>query len=251
MNNTQIKNGNTGRARSLPGRSLLGGVYFFVSVCLLVIAAGKTEAQTVSHPVSEITQTAKFFFYTQLLSPTEKRDIKYIVVRASNGDIKTVFNACDVCYQAEKGYSQSGGILRCNNCGTKFGIDTLGGQNTAGTCHPGYLPHSIVGDQVVINVSDLLLGAYYFRPQAVTGIDEVAKVRDDISIRQSRSEVTVTLPRVAERTFHIYAINGQHRASFTDASRVVTFSLSGMVPGAYVLGIESATGLTSKMFLVY
>ncbi len=222
-----------------------------VLLLLLGFSAGNAQAQTVSHPASGITTTASYFFYTHFLSATEKKDLKYIIVRASNGDIKTMFNACDVCYYAYKGYSQIRGEMRCNNCGTRFLIDTLGGQNTSGTCNPGYLPHRIEDDQVVIDISALVSGAYLFRLETVTGIDQQANLPDDISIRQNGRELTVTMPREGHRMFHIFALNGQLLGSRSEASRTVRIPLEKLIPGSYMLAIEEAGLLTSKMFLVY
>lgn len=220
-------------------------------VCVAMLPASRLQAQSVSHPVAEITTTAKHFAYTHMISPTQKKDIKYIIVRASDGGIKTVFNACDVCYLADKGYSQSGTDLRCNNCGNRFAIDTLGGSNTAGTCHPGYLPHRIENDMVVIDVADLLVGEYYFKAQTVTGITALPVSAGNISLRQDRTTLTVTLPGEARRDFRVYALGGQLRLSRTDDSRTVRLQLAGLNPGAYILAVEQSGVVAAKTFIVY
>lgn len=220
-------------------------------MALLVFSAGKLQAQSVSHSTANITGTASYFFYTHMLSQTEKKDIKYIIVRASNGDIKTMFNACDVCYYAYKGYSQNGKEMRCNNCGTRFLIDTLGGANTSGTCNPGYLPHRIEGDMVVIDHSSLILGAYLFKSETVTSIGEPESSPSDISIRQSGSELTVLLPNEAHRSFSTFTIDGRYLGSHDDASRIVHLPIDNLIPGAYLLMVRDAQTLTSKKFLVY
>jgi hypothetical protein len=228
-------------------------LYRFLLVLLLGVplSSGRVAAQTVSHPTSEVTSTAKYYSYTHMLSATEKKELEYILVRASNGDIKTVFNACDVCYLAYKGYSQSGTQLRCNNCGNRFEIDGLGNKNTGGTCNPGYLPHTIDGDNVLINVSDLVTGAYYFRLQTVTGLANDANRPEVLAMTQDRQNLTLTLPREGRRSFHIFTLNGQHRAAITDASRQVRIPIGGFSCGPYVLLIEEANAVTSKLFLVY
>lgn len=236
--------------RAAAGRLVLFA-FGVVTLCVIAFAApARMQAQTVSHPVSEITTVAKHYSYAHMISSTEKKDLEYIIVRASDGEIKTVFDACDVCYLAYKGYSQSGSDLRCNNCGNRFAIDTLGGRNTAGTCHPGYLPHRIEGDQVVIEVADLIVGAYYFKLQTVTGLGDSPGVADALSIRQNGRELTVTLQMDASRSYHIFSIDGQLLRTLTDASRIVRIPLEGFIPGAYVLAIEEAKQMTSKVFLV-
>ena len=72
-----------------------GGLAILMS--LLLLLSTNAGAQTVSHPTVEITTAAKHYTYVHMLSATEKKDIEYIIVRASDGEIKTVFNACDVC----------------------------------------------------------------------------------------------------------------------------------------------------------
>ena len=216
-----------------------------------VLPASQVMAQSVSHPAAEITTTAKYFAYTHMISPTQKKDIKYIIVRASDGEIKTVFNACDVCYLADKGYSQSGTELRCNNCGTRFGIDTLGGTNTAGTCHPGYLPHRIENDRVVIDIADLVVGEYYFKAQTVTGVAPLPVTAGEISLRQDRTTLTVTLSGEARRGFRVYDLGGRPRLTVTDDSRTVRLPLAGLNPGVYILAVEQSGVIAAKKFLVY
>jgi hypothetical protein len=228
--------------------------FSFFSVPLLIgigiiVVTSALCAQTVSHPVSEITSTARHYAYVYRLSSTQQKQLEYIIVRASNGDIKTVFNACDVCYPYDKGYSQSGTVLRCNNCGNRFPIDGLGNQST-GTCNPGYLPHTIVGDQVVIQVADLVTGAYYFPAEAVTGIDAPAQAHGMTLTIIGRRTLALSFPADARRTFRIYDINGRLRGSFANASSGVRYDLTGYSAGAYLLAVEESGSLTTNRFLV-
>lgn len=105
----------------------------------------------VSIPLSEITNEAKWHEYD-----SEGTIIKFFVLKTNNGTIKTAFDACDVCYAEKKGYRQEGDYMVCNNCGNRYPIDGLGGENrTPGGCWPGYLPNTLEGDNVVIKKSDL------------------------------------------------------------------------------------------------
>ena len=101
-------------------------------------------------PVSDIGNNAKFYSYD-----ASGVEVKYFVVRGSDGDIHVAFDACDVCYQAKKGYHQSGNIMQCLNCGKQYPINSCGTENTAGGCWPSYLPMSIKGENVIIEKSDL------------------------------------------------------------------------------------------------
>lgn len=88
--------------------------------------------------------------------------VKYFAVEGSDGEVRTAFDACEVCYNAGKGYSQAGDSVMCNNCGLKFRIDDLGTKNKGAGCWPAYLPHEIKGDYVVIRKADLEQGARFF-----------------------------------------------------------------------------------------
>lgn len=102
-------------------------------------------------PLSEVTDQVKWYEY-DLGSKT----IKFFVVKARDGSIKTAFDACDVCYYSGKGYRQEGDYMVCNNCGNRYPISGLGTENkTPGGCWPGYLAHTIEGDYVLIKVKDL------------------------------------------------------------------------------------------------
>ena len=88
-------------------------------------------------------------------------EINYFVGLGSDGEIRTAFDACDVC-GGEKGYYQRGDDLVCINCGRVFSIDSLGTSNLGGGCWPSYLSHEIEGDYVLIPEAELIAGAYKF-----------------------------------------------------------------------------------------
>jgi uncharacterized membrane protein len=101
-------------------------------------------------PISDIGDNAKFYSYD-----ANGVEVKYFAVRGPDGDIHVAFDACDVCYQAKKGYRQSGDIMQCLNCGKQYPINSCGTENLAGGCWPSYLPMSIKGENVIIEKSDL------------------------------------------------------------------------------------------------
>lgn len=105
----------------------------------------------VSIPLLEITNEAKWYEYDFSGNKT-----RFFTIKASDGTIKTAFDACDVCYTEKKGYRQEGDYMVCNNCGNRYPIDGLGAENkTPGGCWPGYLPNALEGDNLVIKKSDL------------------------------------------------------------------------------------------------
>jgi uncharacterized membrane protein len=89
------------------------------------------------------------------------KEIAFFAVKASDGSVRTAFDACDACYRSKKGYEQQGDKLNCNNCNQKFAINRLG-PNATGGCNPGYLPNQLNGSTVSIKASDLKSGARYF-----------------------------------------------------------------------------------------
>ena len=101
-------------------------------------------------PISEIGTSAKFYSYE-----SNGIDIKYFLVKGSDDVIHAAFDACDVCYNAKRGYRQDGNVMTCLNCGLTFPINELGESNTGGGCWPSYLPIKIEGDNIIIEQSDL------------------------------------------------------------------------------------------------
>jgi uncharacterized membrane protein len=89
------------------------------------------------------------------------KEIAFFAVKASDGSLKTAFDACDACYKSKKGYEQQGDKLNCKNCNQKFAVNRLG-PNATGGCNPGYLPHQLSGGNISIKVDDLKGGARYF-----------------------------------------------------------------------------------------
>ena len=227
-------------------------IFMFLLISLILGFGNKINAQVVRNPVSEVSETAKHYIYTYKLSQTQKKDIEYIIVKASKGDIKTVFNACDVCYNAHKGYSQNGTQLRCNNCGNKFNIDQLGAQGTGGTCNPGYLPHTLEGSDVVFNVADLVKGAYFFLPQDISEVDYISK--DDNSSPSlfiKNGDLNIKMPADSQRNFLIATLNGQACKSFDATSKDITVNISDFSSGIYLLRVEESGRVYSKVFCVF
>ena len=121
------------------------------------VALSETENQ-ITIPLNGITSQAQFFEYD-----SDGTKIKFFALKASDGSIKTAFDACDVCYSAKKGYRQEGDYMICNNCGNKYAIASLGTENKkGGGCWPGYLPSEVSGNNIVINKTDLEIGKYRF-----------------------------------------------------------------------------------------
>ncbi len=123
---------------------------------------GKCEKVTavngvVSIPLAKVADgKAHFFAFADA-----GKEIDFFVVKAADGSIKTAFDACDVCYEAKKGYRQEGDVMVCNKCNKKFATDKIG-PSTAGGCNPSYLPHQEVAGNVLLKVEDIKAGAQFF-----------------------------------------------------------------------------------------
>lgn len=99
---------------------------------------------------------ARFYKYTTVVG----REIKFFVLRSSDGIVRAAFDACDVCYRERKGYHQSGDAMVCNNCGRSFrSVDV---NVITGGCNPGSLQRTLDGDQVAIAAASIEAGAGYF-----------------------------------------------------------------------------------------
>ncbi len=90
----------------------------------------------------------------------EGQEIKFFVVKSSDGVIRAAFDACDVCFHAKKGYSQDGEFMTCNNCGRKFHSNRI--NVVQGGCNPAPLMRQERGSDLVIMVKDIMQGAKYF-----------------------------------------------------------------------------------------
>ena len=99
---------------------------------------------------------AHFYRYTT----STGREIRFFVLRSSDGVIRAAFDACDVCYRERKGYHQQGDDMVCNNCGRHFrSVDV---NVLTGGCNPTPLQRTADGSQIVMRTADLDLGAAYF-----------------------------------------------------------------------------------------
>ncbi|MFH1393974.1 MAG: Fe-S-containing protein [Candidatus Micrarchaeota archaeon] len=108
-------------------------------------------------PISELSSTIKHYTYQH-----DESEVRYMAVLGSDGQPRIAFDACEVCWRAGKGYSQSGDSVTCNNCGLKFRIDELGEKNKGAGCWPAHIEHSVENGEVRVKKVDLADGAYFF-----------------------------------------------------------------------------------------
>jgi uncharacterized membrane protein len=87
-------------------------------------------------------------------------NIKYFVLKSSDGIIRAAFDACDVCWPAGKGYYQEGDYMVCRNCGRKFASVLV--NEVKGGCNPAPLNRRLENGKVIIEVKDILDGRQFF-----------------------------------------------------------------------------------------
>ena len=88
------------------------------------------SGESLTIPVKEISEKASFY-------PVEVdgTQMEVIAVKDSDGNIRTAFNTCQICYDSGKGYyKQEDDKLVCQNCGNSFTMDQVG--ESAGGCNP-------------------------------------------------------------------------------------------------------------------
>lgn len=86
--------------------------------------------------------------------------VKYFIIKSADGVIRAAYDACDVCWPAGKGYSQSGDHMVCRNCGQRFASVLV--NEVKGGCNPAPLQRRVEKGLVVLHAEDILDGKPYF-----------------------------------------------------------------------------------------
>ena len=116
-----------------------------------------TDSDSVRIPLSKIDDgKAHFYKHTSWTGKT----LRFFVLKSSDGIFRAAFDACDVCFEAKKGYRQEGDYMICNNCGRRFPSTRINIEQ--GGCNPAPLDRQIEGDYLVIKKSDIEKGEGYF-----------------------------------------------------------------------------------------
>lgn len=144
--------------------SVVAGIGYLIlsgkvgGVAPAVAAPTKTAAsKEVSFAVSDFSDgSAKFYQLSNSAGPT----VRYFVVKAADGTLKTAYDACDACWHAGKGYEQSGAAMICRNCRRSFEIARIGEEQ--GGCNPAPLKSRVQDGALVIDTTDIFAGSRYF-----------------------------------------------------------------------------------------
>jgi uncharacterized membrane protein len=115
-----------------------------------------SSSDAVQYPVSLFDDGAAHFFKHQ----ANGIEVRYFILKSSDGILRAAFDACDVCWPAGRGYKQVGDDMVCQNCGRRFASVRI--NEVQGGCNPAPLQRTLQGDRLIIAYADILTGQTYF-----------------------------------------------------------------------------------------
>ena len=122
----------------------------------LTSPANQMDVSQITYPVAQFDDgKAQHFSYK-----ADGIDIRYFILKSSDGVLRAAFDACDVCWPANKGYYQDGDDMVCRNCGRRFASVRI--NEVKGGCNPAPLNRNVKNDHLVLAVDDILEGQQYF-----------------------------------------------------------------------------------------
>jgi uncharacterized membrane protein len=143
---------------------LAGGAVYFLGgekeagPASATAAAGQSNVTEFVYNTSDFADgKARYYAYK---SP-DGLNIRYFLLKSSDGVIRAAFDSCDTCWSAGKGYRQDGDNMVCNNCGLKFASVKI--NEVKGGCNPAPLTRTADGDKIIVKVKDIVeQGSFYF-----------------------------------------------------------------------------------------
>jgi len=124
---------------------------------------GKTiKAQSNKIFISESDVSDGNIHYFNYYSEQAGKNIYFFVIKASDETYRAAANACEVCFEAKKGFTQQGNNIRCDNCGVTYSKDQIAKEK--GGCNPGPIDANtkVVNGNLEINTSDVEAIAFLF-----------------------------------------------------------------------------------------
>ncbi len=91
---------------------------------------------------------------------SDGRPLYYFALKSRDGAYRAALDACDVCFESNRGYRQEGDLMVCNNCGQTFPSNRIG--EIKGGCNPHPLARRIEGQYLVIGKADIVARKDYF-----------------------------------------------------------------------------------------
>ncbi len=135
---------------------MLDGI-FRKSPAEIAKAAGVMEtADAVRIPLTALDSGKALFLSLE----SEGRQLHYFALKSRDGAYRAALDACDVCFQSNRGYRQEGDLMVCNNCGQTFPSNRIG--EIKGGCNPHPLARRIEGQYLVIGKADIVARKDYF-----------------------------------------------------------------------------------------
>jgi uncharacterized membrane protein len=100
--------------------------------------------------------TARFFCYRDRAG----HEIRFVLARANDGTVHSVFDACRQCYRFHKGYTVADGFLVCRLCGNRYRLDQM--ETGMASCQPIHIENTQHGNKVEVKVAALEKGQQLF-----------------------------------------------------------------------------------------
>jgi hypothetical protein len=129
--------------------------------------------------------------------------------------------------------------MHCNNCGNEYAITNLGSQGQGG-CWPGYLPHAINADEIVIQISEIEKGAYLFPVEQISGINDPKVLPSSFILTVKDDELLLKMPSSAERNIRIFDMNAHILNSISSSNTELSLNISSLSSGVYIMTVEEA-----------
>jgi len=137
-----------------------GGLFdsvFKKSPAEIAKAAGVVAtAEAIKIPLKTLDSGKALFLAAEI----DGRQIHYFAIRSSDGVYRAAYDACDVCFRANRGYRQEGDLMVCDQCGQTF--PSVKVNEVKGGCNPAPLTRRVLGQYLVIQKTDVAAGARYF-----------------------------------------------------------------------------------------
>ena len=89
------------------------------------------------------------------------QEVKFFVGRDAAGEIHAAFDANEICFKKQRGYTAQGDWLVCNWCDKSFRLAEV--NQGGGGCRPVPLTHRLEGEAVILDETDILAGWRFFR----------------------------------------------------------------------------------------
>lgn len=145
----------TSRAKSMEG-GMMRGQANREGNKHVAYAAVKAANGEVNVPIDGLAAGAANYY----VFPANGKEIKFFVLKASDGTVRVALDACNACYHAKLGYRHDGETMVCNNCGMGFKSSDIG--KVSGGCNPVPVQNVQDGKTLTVKASDLEAGAKYF-----------------------------------------------------------------------------------------